>query len=251
MEFELKFKIFIFSIVILVLLILFTIFFIVIDMYMINKEISQLTKDNIRLISQTKKTIDYTTKSLDKIDIYLNDPSLPEKLTQLDKITRYIDINNERELKKVIEITESTPLDIVTASIIIGYCNKLNLSPSLLLALIEQESSFNQYEIGADKDRGYCQIIPQTEKWLAKTYGHILDIQYDSSRIFDPEYNIGLGALYLYILKQAYGDNYHKILSEYNRGVYNLERYYEKHGTYATAYSRGILRREAKYRYIN
>lgn len=154
---------------------------------------------------------------------------------------------NIKKVSKEIEISNSTPLSIETAKIIVDYCDRLDLPVSLVLALIELESNFNQYEVGADNDRGFCQIIPGTEKWLAETHGHKLGLKYDPKRIFEPEYNIGLGMLYLHILKRAYGENYHKILSEYNRGIYNLKKYYDKHGTYVTSYSRGVLSREEKY----
>jgi soluble lytic murein transglycosylase-like protein len=127
----------------------------------------------------------------------------------------------------------------------------LDLKPSLILAVIKLESNFNKYEVGEDNDRGYMQIIPSTEKWLAKKYGYKLGLKYNPKRIFEPEYNIGLGAIYLSILKESYGENYNRILSEYNRGPYNLREYYNKHKTYVTSYSRGVLRREKAFLVFN
>jgi len=219
----------------------------IIDIQGIENELSNLRENNIRLIESNYKTIDETIENLNNINEYLSDPSLIEKISKLNEIGVYIDTNNIGELKRVKSIADSTPLDLTTSSIVAGYGKKLDISTSLLLALIEQESNFNQYEIGTHQDRGYCQIIPDTERWLANSYGHILGIEYDVDRIFEPEYNIGLGALYLYNLKKAYGNNYHKILSEYNRGIFNLQKYYNEHGTYVTTYSRGVLNREAKY----
>ena len=116
---------------------------------------------------------------------------------------------------------------------------------------MELESNFNQYEVGADNDRGYMQIIPSTEKWLAETYGEKYGLSYNPERIFEPEYNIGLASIYLSLLKDAYGDNYDRILSEYNRGPYNLQRYFEENNTYETTYSRVILTKEQKYLALN
>jgi len=198
-------------------------------------------EERIRILEQRLKTLEQDLKDLEE----LRQNPLVQKAKEIEK---YIDLKNEEDFEKVMEIVATTPLDLKTASIIIGYSNQLNIPSSLLVALIELESNFDPYSKGKNNDRGYCQIIPETEKWLAQNYGHIIGLKYDPSRIYEPEYNIGLGALYLYVLRQSYGDDYHKILSEYNRGPYNLEKYYRKHRTYETAYSRGILARADKYR---
>ncbi|EOC99599.1 lytic transglycosylase domain-containing protein [Caldisalinibacter kiritimatiensis] len=251
MDVILKFKIFIIFVLIAALIIVSILFYIIVDMHMISKETSKLASDNINLIDYNYNSITETINNIKNINKYINDPLLPNKISQVNKLKKYIDINNKEDLEKVSEIVNSTPLDLITSSIIVSYCNKLDIPLSLMLALIEHESNFKQYEVGKNFDRGYCQLIPETEKWLAQNYGYILDLKYDKNNIYNPEYNIGLGAIYLYILKNAYGDNYHKILSEYNRGVYNLKKYYDKHGTYVTSYSRSILTKERRYQHIN
>lgn len=144
-------------------------------------------------------------------------------------------------------IADGTPLDKASAEALIRYADEYDLNPSLILSVIEVESNFNQWEVGTSRDRGYMQIIPATEKWLAKSFGKELGLQYDPEQIFDPEYNIGLAAAYLNLLRENYGDDYSRILSEYNRGPSNLKRYYQKHGTYSTGYSRKVLSAEKKY----
>lgn len=144
-------------------------------------------------------------------------------------------------------IADGTPLDQKSAEALIRYADEYDLNPSLILSVIEVESNFNQWEVGSSRDRGYMQIIPATEKWLAKSFGKELGLQYDPEQIFDPEYNIGLAAAYLNLLKENYGEDYSRILSEYNRGPSNLKRYYQKHGTYSTSYSRKVLSAEKKY----
>ena len=179
-----------------------------------------------------------------------------QKTSKIDTVNNTPQICNlkqtiDENYQKAMEISESTPLDFDTSKIIIEYCNKLELPPALVLAVIELESNFDQYAVGSSNDRGYLQIIPNTEKWLAESYGHLLGIEYNPDRIFETEYNIGLGMLYLHILKEAYGENYHKILSEYNRGYHNLKKYYSKNQTYATSYSRGVLSRKVKFKDLN
>ncbi len=180
--------------------------------------------------------------------------SLKEKkkvLETLSAVGKYVNVDLSSDLDKVEEIAEKTPLDMETAAIIIAYSKKFKVKPSLILAVMKLESNFNRYAVGKDDDRGYMQIIPPTEKWLAEKYGYKLGLKYNPNQIFKPEYNIGLGVIYLSILKKAYGENYDRILSEYNRGPYNLREYYEKHNTYATSYSRGVLRREKVFVELN
>lgn len=149
------------------------------------------------------------------------------------------------------EIANGTPLDYESALILVEYADQYDLNPSLILSVIEVESNFNQWEVGTSRDRGYMQIIPATEKWLASDFGSELGLKYNPDRIFDPEYNIGLAAAYLNLLQKNYGDNYSRILSEYNRGPGNLKKYYQKNGTYSTTYSRKVLSAEKRYLAFN
>ncbi|WP_432401437.1 lytic transglycosylase domain-containing protein [Wukongibacter sp. M2B1] len=189
--------------------------------------------------------IDERIKNLEQLVEELEEKK--KTLDELKSVQKYMNM----DLDQVQEIAEKTPLDLETAAIVSAYSKKFNIKSSLILAIIKLESDFNQYEVGEDNDRGYMQIIPSTEKWLAREYGHKLGLKYDPQKIFEPEYNIGLGVVYLSILKEAYGENYERILSEYNRGPYNLKRYYQKHKTYSTTYSRGVLTREKKFLELN
>lgn len=149
------------------------------------------------------------------------------------------------------EIAEGTPLDLKAATALVKYARKYDLNPSLILSVISVESNFNQYEVGSSRDRGYMQIIPATEKWLATGFGKELGLKYNPNRIFDPEYNIGLAAAYLNDLKSKHNENYHAMLSEYNRGSGNLKKYFKKNRTYSTSYSRKVLSREKQYQMFN
>lgn len=222
---------------------------------------SYISQINSSPINSNSKNNDYfnsnATLIMESIDLAKNDDYINN--------TYEIDINTLKTLKlyrnnikrvdedylRAMTISNSTPLDFSTSNIIVEYCNLLDLPTSLVLALIDLESNFDQYEVGSSNDRGYCQVIPDTEKWLANTYGYLLELEYNPDRIFEPEYNIGLGMLYLHILNKAYGDNYHKILSEYNRGYHNLKKYYSENQTYVTSYSRGVLNREIKFKNFN
>lgn len=193
--------------------------------------------------------IDAKIEDLEKLMEELE--SKEKVLDELKGVQESMNVDVSTDLDMIKEIEEKTPLDLETSAIVVSYAKKFNIKPSLILAVIKLESNFNQFEVGEDDDRGYMQIIPSTEKWLAEKYGDKLGLKYDPEKIFKPEYNIGLGVVYLSILKEAYGENYDRILSEYNRGPYNLKAYYEKHKTYSTSYSRGVLTREKKFIELN
>lgn len=172
------------------------------------------------------------------------------KFNEAEKLNSYFETKAvEKQMsdnKRVDEIMRLTPLDQETAAIVIEYADKYDIRPSLILGVMDLESNFNPNLVGTSDDRGYMQIIPGTEKWLVKAYGEELNLTYDPSRIFDADYNIPLAVKYLSILKKEYGNDT-QMLTSYNRGDYGMEKWFKKHGTYETAYSRVILKREKKY----
>src|SRR6056297_411129 len=179
---------------------------------------------------------------------YIYDNESMQKVQTAKKLSAYA---NPAKMEKAAKIMDKTPLTEEAALSIVEYSEEFEIRTSLLLAMMELESDFKKYEVGTHEDRGYMQIIPGTEKWLAEEYGDTIGLEYNPERIFEEEYNIGLSALYISILHNAYGDNFNRILSEYNRGPYNLRDYYKKHGTYSTSYSNKILSLEKKYEALN
>jgi exosome complex RNA-binding protein Csl4 len=209
-----------------------------------NEEINALEKEIIKNENVIKDDLEVKISILGSTinELKKTKNSLEEQLNTL--ITDLnIDGLTKEEIKKVGDISLNTPIDIETSAVLVKVAKKYDLNPSLILSIMELESNFDRYEVGAANDRGYMQIIPSTEKWLATEFS----IEYDPSKIFEAEYNIELAGAYLSLLKNAYGNNYSRILSEYNRGPYNLARYYEEHKTYSTSYSKTVLNKEKKY----
>lgn len=148
---------------------------------------------------------------------------------------------------RVDEVMKLTPLDAKTARIVLDYSDKYNIRPAFILGVMDLESTFNQYLVGTSQDRGYMQIIPGTEKWLATAYGEELGLTFNPDRIFEANYNIPLSVKYFDVLRQEFNNNETKMLTAYNRGNYGLQKWYDEHGTYETAYSRVVLKRAKKY----
>lgn len=177
---------------------------------------------------------------------YQSDSIKPVVDKTLLQVMQLIDPTN-RLTTRAYHIAQKTPLTFEDAYILAENCQATDIDLALVLSLIDIESEFDHDAVGAANDRGYMQIIPSTERWLVSEFGAALDIKYDPSRIFEADYQFALGTAYLQHLTSNHGDNLHRVLSEYNRGPYNLADYYRKYGTYVTSYSRKIINNMAQY----
>lgn len=209
---------------------------------------------NVTLIAKVdsqEETINVLSVELEKAveTIKLQEPMVSE----YKKVSKFIDFDalESTQLEKAKEISDATPLDYESAVVLVKYADLYDVPYSLVLSIIDIESGFAKDLVGTSQDRGYMQIIPGTEKWLANTYGTELGLTYNPDRIFEPEYNLALGIKYLDDLMGDYGSNYDRILSEYNRGAGNLKKYYAANQTYSTSYSRKILENETIYVSLN
>lgn len=162
------------------------------------------------------------------------------------------DVNGipESTLALAERIKSKTPLDLRSSLAAAVYAKKFNLRPSLLVAVISKESNFHQFSVGSHNDRGYLQIIPPTERFMMRNYGSTLGLKYNPKQIFEPEYNLGLGAAYLGGMLAEYGD-VHQTLTEYNRGEGRAESFFRKNGAYSTSYSKKVLELEQQYLSLN
>lgn len=161
-----------------------------------------------------------------------------------------LDAIPESTLELADQIKQRTPLDLRSSLSVAVYSQQFNLRPSLLLAVISKESNFHQFSVGTHQDRGYMQVIPSTERFIMRAYGDALGMKYNPKQIFDPEYNLGLGAAYLGDMMTRYGDA-HRALTEYNRGEGGAHRVFQNNGSYGTSYSRKVLELEQQYQDIN
>lgn len=74
------------------------------------------------------------------------------------------------------------------------------VDPMLVAGLIRQESAFNHEAVSSMAAVGLMQIEPSTGARLARS----LRLGYSRSRLFDPDYNVRLGTVYLAGLMQSY-----------------------------------------------
>lgn len=117
------------------------------------------------------------------------------------------------------------PLDRVVQDHIFSECEKYNIEPSVIIATIQKESTFNTYCLGDDgRSAGLMQI---QAKWHLPRM-----IELDCTDLFDPFQNITVGINYLAELYTKYGCDYGKALTAYNQGSYK--------GT-VTQYAKAVL----------
>jgi peptidoglycan lytic transglycosylase len=95
---------------------------------------------------------------------------------------------------------------------------RYRLDPMLVAGLIRQESAFASDAVSYANAVGLMQLWPPTATKLARS----LKFKYARGRLFDPEYNVRLGTLYLSDLLRAFGTP-EAALAAYNAGENHVE----------------------------
>ena len=105
------------------------------------------------------------------------------------------------------------PLSEFVQDYIFAECERYGISPVVVIAIIEKESTYDRYAIGDNgRSFGLMQIQP---RWHLKRM-----IELDCTDLFDPIKNVKVGINYLAELQNRYGD-ITKALVAYNAGSYN------------------------------
>lgn len=94
---------------------------------------------------------------------------------------------------------------------IFAECKKYNISPALVIAIIERESTFDADRVGDNgKSFGIMQIQPEWHNHRVKELG------YTEFDWFNPKQNISVGCHFLNELFGKYGDDLYTVLMGYN-----------------------------------
>lgn len=112
---------------------------------------------------------------------------------------------------------------------------KVDLYDALIMSIIEVESNFNEKATSSD--------------------GRYIGLMQVKDGSFVPSENIKQG---IYILHNNFNrvraeeltplETIHKTLTAYNRGYHGSNKYYKKHKTYVSAYSKKVLEKMKKYK---
>jgi soluble lytic murein transglycosylase len=87
------------------------------------------------------------------------------------------------------------------------------VDPMLVAGLIRQESAFDETARSNQNALGLMQVEPKTARLMA----HQARIRYSQARLFEPDYNVRLGTLYLANLRKQFG-SIESALAAYNAG---------------------------------
>ena len=87
---------------------------------------------------------------------------------------------------------------------IMEQAKRYGISPSLIYAVIEVESSFNPYAVSAVPAYGLMQIVPKTAGRDTWKFLHGNDRVPTASYLYDPQKNIEMGTAYLHIINTRY-----------------------------------------------
>ena len=105
------------------------------------------------------------------------------------------------------------------SEVIVEEANKHDIDPLLVCAIIKSESNYDAQAESAVGAVGLMQLMPDTASWLAGKYG----IEYEKEMLYDAEYNISLGCLYLSTLLDYWDGNVVEAVASYNGGHGNVD----------------------------
>jgi len=94
------------------------------------------------------------------------------------------------------------------------------LPRNMILAVMREESHFDQNATSAASARGLMQILPSTAQWIAARRG----LPYAGVNLYEPALNIDFGSWYLrYLEDQFHNDTL--TLEAYNAGITNVAQW--------------------------
>jgi soluble lytic murein transglycosylase len=105
--------------------------------------------------------------------------------------------------------------------VLIKECEKQELDPIFVLAVIQTESQFNSRAKGNAGELGLMQILPGTAEWISKKYK--IPWRGDNS-LYDPATNIKIGITYFAYLRSDFESRAYHSLPAYNMGPKNMRK---------------------------
>ena len=160
------------------------------------------------------------------------------------EIIKWKDTEVSIEEVEVEVVTEPTEEEVVFYNVplseelqlhIFAECEKYNIAPTIVLALIEKESDFDPNETSNKGAKGLMQVVPKWHRARMERLG-CLDLN-------DPFQNITVGIDYLAELK-AKNDDLYWVLMSYNMGEYKATQRFNA-GNYST-YAISIVERASE-----
>ena len=104
------------------------------------------------------------------------------------------------------------------------YSEKFSVEPALAIAVIREESKFNERAVSRSGAIGLMQIMPETGEWIAKQFNE------DYGDLHEVDRNIRYGIWYIAELKSEFGSNKVLALAAYNAGRGTVWDWIEEYG---------------------
>ena len=125
------------------------------------------------------------------------------------------------------------------ASVIMHESERYGFDPIFIMAVIQNESSFNPRMKGSAGEIGLMQIKPDTAKWLATT----LKLEYKNAQsLYNPAINIRIGAAFMNKLRTQFSSNSGLYISAYNAGAKRVRMMVSGKNT-PKAYATAVMKR--------
>ena len=102
------------------------------------------------------------------------------------------------------------------------YSQIYDLDKYLVASVIKAESNFDTDATSLKNARGLMQITPSTGEWIAEQMNLV---EFSPEKLYDPEQNIFMGCWYIDNLRKEFNNNYLLILSAYNAGRGNVNKW--------------------------
>jgi soluble lytic murein transglycosylase len=111
--------------------------------------------------------------------------------------------------------------------VVFKYSKRYGVEPELVWAIMKQESKYKSTAHSGANAFGLMQLIPSTARELSRRIGRKLS---DPRQLFNPEFNIRLGTLYVAQLQRQFSGRKERMLAAYNAGPHRVKRWQKQAG---------------------
>ena len=111
---------------------------------------------------------------------------------------------------------------VVRAPELWSHSQRFDLDPFLVMGIMRQESTYQEFVVSHAGAIGLVQVMPRTGARVAALMG---EQAYSPGDLEDPSINIRYGAFYLSRLMERFGGNYPLSVASYNGGPHNVSRW--------------------------
>ncbi len=141
--------------------------------------------------------------------------SVPIKCTDTNRAQHCIDKYYVLDVLRGHHTGLSLAEELKLSGVIVVESRRYKIEPTLILALIETESTYYNWAKSRVGARGLMQVRPRTGRYVAQE----LELEWEGIKtLHDPYKNVQLGVFYLAELLERFGGDTDKALAAYNRG---------------------------------